>query len=103
MADIVLFGDSFVRCFEEYLHADRDRFNLGLSEDSFKIRCYGFGGLSLSRKNQLHSVDSSIAAADLIFISLGSNDLCDANYPPHKFARDIVSYANYLKCGLEIK
>lgn len=52
---------------------------------------------------KLHSVDSSIAAADLIFISLGSNDLCDANYPPHKFARDIVSYANYLKCGLEIK
>lgn len=26
MADIVLFGDSFVRRFEEYLHADRDRF-----------------------------------------------------------------------------
>ena len=50
MSDIVLFGDSFIIHFAEFLETEDKYNNLGLDESKFKIRCIGLRGLSLSRR-----------------------------------------------------
>ena len=60
MSDIVLFGNSFIKHFAEFLETDDKLNNLGLDESKFKIRCIGLMGLSLSRRRQLHSREKEL-------------------------------------------
>ena len=76
--------------------------NLGLSTE-YTIRCIGFGGLSLKRRKQLHSVDLKLYGVDLVIVELGSNDLCDQDCDSAKLARDLFSYATFLHEGLGVK
>ena len=48
-------------------------------------------------------LDSHLAKFDILFLKLGSNDLCDQTLDPQKFVKDLLSYASYLIVGLEIR
>ena len=103
MSDIVLFGDSFITYFAEFLETEDKYNNLGLDESKFKIRCIGLRGLSLSRRRQLYSREKELSCANFISVSLGSNDLCKKEYHPAKFAKDLISFAQYLKYGYGVQ
>lgn len=50
---------------------------MGLSQEQFFIQMYGIGGLKLSLRRKLHSVDARLAQANIVVIDVVSNDLCD--------------------------
>lgn len=77
--------------------------HLGLDPSVYEVQCVGFGGLSLKQRHRLHSVDRLLHNAHLVFLDIGSNDLCDVSASPEKFVNDLLSYAMYLYEGLGVR
>jgi hypothetical protein len=100
---VVLFGHSFVRRLKDYIEKNPIHENLGLSALKFEVCCFGFGGLSLKQRRRLHCVDSKLRLSDMVILDIGSNDICNPDYLPDKFAQDLVSYAEFLVIGLQVK
>lgn len=96
---VSVFGHSFVRRLSEYTMLESSRRNLGL-DTNFSVEVHGFGGLKL-QDNRLHRVDPRLAKSDILFLELGSNDLCEPML--ERFVRDLLSYASNLIVGLNIE
>ena len=83
--------------------------NLFLSEDDFSIYFDGVSGatiyppsvhLAKPKKNKsvgvLFNNSVDFFEPHIVFLQIGSNDLCDAAISPEAIAQDIVSYAEYI-------
>ena len=80
---VSVYGHSFVRRLSEFVQSDSDHMNLGLDFATFEIGFYGQGGLSLNHR-LLESFDESLRGSDILFVDLGSNDLCPLDYSKEK-------------------
>ena len=100
---VFIFGHSFVHRFQSFLQSDVKYINLGLCQSRFSVKCYGLGELKLNQSRRLHSADNIIAGADLVILDIGSNDVCEQDYSPDRFVLNLISYANYLLHGLDVK
>ena len=98
---VVVLGHSFVRRLGLYLGRDDERCNFGLDESLFDISIIGFGGLTM-RNSRLHSVKPLLENCDLVILDIGSNDLCDQTLNAQRFVNDLLSYAQFLRIGLNV-
>lgn len=99
---VSIFGHSFVRRLSQYVQSDVDCSNLGLDPTKFNVHIYGIGGLSLMH-SQLHSFDQMMKDSDILFVDVGSNDLCRLDVDVHTFVSTYVSYLSSMKENLNIK
>ena len=102
MSDVVLFGHSFVEHLRKYVVKDASRANLGLDPEEFKVRFQGHGGLNPKQQRRLRAEEGSVQGANLLFLEMGTNDLAKQEYNPLVYARDICSYAEYLRVGYDV-
>ena len=87
---------------------DFSRQNLFLSQDEFRVRKFGVSGGAISTdkvgfplRKKLYHVRN--AHADIVFLDIGSNDLCDPGVSPAGLAADILKIARYVLVGCEAK
>ena len=102
MRDIVLFGHSFINHLESYIDKDVSRNNLGLDISQYNVRIKGLSGLSFEKRKRLRREERVVRGASIVFLDIGTNDLANASYDPIKFARDLCSYAEYLREGFDV-
>ena len=102
MHDIVLFGHSFINHLESYIDKDVSRNNLGLDISQYNVRFKGLSGLSFEKRKRLRREERVVRGASIVFLDIGTNDLANASYDPIKFARDLCSYAEYLREGFDV-
>lgn len=96
-------GHSFVKRLGDYTRDGEDLWkNLRLNNDEFDIEFVGLGG------SNVHTVQQKLGeisrfSPQLVFMQIGSNDLCKANCEPERLARHIISLANLLCEGYGVQ
>ena len=80
---VSVYDHFFVCRLSEFVQSDSNHINLGLDFATFQIEFYGQGGLSLNHR-LLESFDESLRDSDILFVDLGSNDLCPLDYSKEK-------------------
>ena len=60
---------------------DSSRGNLGLDTNVFTVEVLGYDCLKL-KDSRLYCLDSRLAKSDILFLELGSNDLCNQTLEP---------------------
>jgi len=102
-------GHSFIsrlKCF-----TDRDgpsepaMYNLRLDPGRYQISFIGVPGASTRGHRSIQPALNRIGSLrpDLVFLDIGSNDLCDENVEPQDLARYIISLARFVLVGYEIR
>jgi lysophospholipase L1-like esterase len=95
---VLVFGDSFVRRLQDYLHSEFV-YNLDIDAEKVCVEFYGFGGLTISRAEQ-YRTEITNRRPDVIILLLGANDLDKRDNIYHRdirlIAADVVDFANQL-------
>ena len=84
------------------------RSNLCLSPEEFRVGMHGTSGGVIStnktgyplRKNLFHVIN---AHPDIVFVDIGSNNMCDEEVTPAKLAGDIMKLARFFVEGCDVK
>ena len=110
---VFLFGHSFIRRLNEYMKRQEQggrqppRRNSNLSPSQFRVGCLGVGGGTISAKHgyplRKRLFHISVAWPDIVYLDIGSNDLCSQAVSPAKLAGDLMKIARYLTIGCEVK
>ena len=98
---IAIVGDSYVRRLEEYL-IDHRLTNLRI--DGGRATCVGQGGAAVrGRKPIIRLINRVLRIPNLhiVYINVGSNDLCDRAQSPEGLARDLQRLANFILASSE--
>lgn len=95
-ASVAIVGHSFVRRMGEFV-ADQHLYNLRIR--STNVEFFGVGGARIRPFIPICERWIARRRFDVIFIQLGSNDLCDPASNPEQVATHIISLANYLIFG----
>ena len=96
-ANIVIVGHSFVRRLGDFLRRNYGQyFNMGLDFDRAFITFMHQGGLTVeaARRNLVENIIS--LAPDIVYIELGSNDLCHPRRGPQEVGDSLQNLANDL-------
>ena len=117
---ILLFGDSFVRRLRDFTFAPASSRhfpdpvslhrgpldNFFFADSDYSVRSFGWGGATLKPaedrrpKSILTAVDVvARCEPSIVYLHVGSNDLCNPDIDPSKLARDIFTFAEYLVDG----
>ena len=94
---VLIFGHSFIRRLAEYaIRTFGIYHNLGLDYNIANVHFHGIGGLTAERARyeDLHTI--ARYRPDLIYIELGSNDLCNVNNRPETVGNTIYEFINDL-------
>lgn len=97
---VSVFGHSFVRRLGDYARCESWE-NLRLDTNEFDVRFFGLGGSNV-RTVQQNLGDISEYQPEIVFVQIGSNDLCKIDCEPEKLALDIISLANLLCEGYDV-
>ena len=109
---VFCFGHSFVRHFRKF---NRDTpsnngfpsINLAFSPEEFHVAYYGLSGGTVSiDKGRLlqHELGRfTTIGPDIVFLDIGSNDLCSPEVTPKRLATDIQKIADFLVIGHGVK
>ena len=122
---VLVIGHSFTRRVDEFLHTLETTLtrieqgvhfphsskivgwrlstNLGFDISRFQISFHGVGGLTLHNKRQEKSLTSASLTRVFqqvtphhVFLDIGSNDLCNPLCTPHKLAKQVFAYIDFL-------
>ena len=100
------FGDTSpeLKATLDRIHAWKIDANLGLNSYEYAISMHGIGGMKMRAEKQVKSLTSQLTAEvitdampDIVFVEIGSNDLCSPGKCPRLLARNVVSFARYLR------
>ena len=106
--DILIVGHSFIRRLEDYHWrlTTEAQAPTPFPLSGHNVHFLGIGGATLtgpkSRQLQQRLTPSLAGKCDLVYIALGTNDLAQGSLPS-QVAQHLVSLANYLMLGLEVK
>ena len=107
-------GHSFLVRLERFIQCQQnDKWNnLKLNKAEFDLKFSARGGTKLRELIQLckwntfsacaDQTDSISHCPDIVYIEIGSNDLCSISLTAKSFAKHIISFASYLRTGFEI-
>lgn len=107
-ASVAILGHSFVRRLGEFSVGrhlrGRDRgaharLHLNLRISCAKVEYFGFGGAKLRGFPMTVDRYLGLRRFDVIFLQMGSNDLCDPQSTPEQVATHIASLVQYLLFG----
>lgn len=95
-----LVGHSFIRRLQSWC-APRSLLNLNLDPNRVQIYWYGEGGATIANETHSKCIGSTASMvrdleADIVFVDIGSNDLCNPALHPAKLVDYILSFANSL-------
>jgi lysophospholipase L1-like esterase len=97
---IVCIGHSFITRVSRFCNGD----NLRLDKTQFSVIFIGQPGGTTRGPKSIQTVLHKLQGirADLVFLQLGSNDLCDENREPAQVAQDIISIANFIHVAYDV-
>lgn len=106
---VMLIGHSFIRRLQTYSersgHASDPYANLRLDRNQFRLSFIGLPGASVngarSLQPQLHTIQT--IHPDIVFLEIGSNDLCDPNLEPRILAQNVISLARFIHIGYNVQ
>ena len=94
---VAIIGHSYVRRLKQFCPSSSRFHNLNLQHD--RVSFLGIGGAKIRGSKRiiphLHSLFKS-SSFKVVFLQLGSNDLCDKNTSPHSVALDLLALAHFL-------
>ena len=97
---IGIIGHSFVKRMSTHLSQDKDRqwSNLNLPVAQFKVHIKGQGGLTMKQLRSWSPCELGFSKVkpDLVYLEIGSNDLCDFTVMPEVLAKHVAAFADYL-------
>jgi len=80
---VLVLGHSFVRRFQFFLYEGLDsRTFPGLDLSSVEINFLGIGGRTVAKILAFDLDHVRALRPDIVVLEIGSNDLCEAGYPP---------------------
>ena len=96
-ATILIYGHSFVRRLNTFLIHKRGNYhNMGLTYEIGDTHWYGLGGLTIEKALNYHLNIIHVLQPQVIFIELGSNDLCHTQETPWSCYLRMVNLVNFL-------
>ena len=97
--NVLIFGHSFTRRLCEWC-VPRGLSNLNLDPNRLKVFWHGIGGASIQPHHPKSLQRDINLIADLqisiVYVDIGSNDLCDAAIQPEQFVEQISTFASQL-------
>ena len=102
-------GHSFISRLKSFTDGDGSTdpamFNLRLDPERYQISFIGVPGASTRGRRSIQPALNRIGSMcpDLIFLDIGSNDLCDENVEPKNLARYIISLSRFVLMGYDIR
>ena len=106
--NVFCFGHSFVRHFRNFNRVTPSNngfpsINLAFSPEEFHVAYYGLSGGTVSidkgRLLQNELGRFTTIGPDIVFLDIGSNDLCSPEVTPERLATDIQKIADFLVIG----
>lgn len=97
-----MLGHSFIRRLKDCSLTDVENQNLRLKPENFSVEFRATGGLTKKKLVKDEQFMTFTNSPDIVFIQMGENDL-DNGVAVKKLLRDIISYANFLIEGCDIK
>ena len=99
---IGIIGHSFIKRMSTYLSQDKDRqwSNLNLPVAQFKVHIKGQGGLTMRQLRSWSPAELGFSKVkpDLVYLEIGSNDLCDITVIPEVLAKHVSSRNQHGVC-----
>ena len=84
----------------KYIKEDNGRTwsNLNLPVAQFKVRMQGQGSQTMKKLRLWSPTELGFhsGSPNLLFVDIGSNDLCDRNVSPEVLARHVTAFSEYL-------
>ena len=103
IATVLIYGHSYIRRLNHFLVNDRGAYhNLGLDFQLADVQWYGKGGLRADYAYYQHLEAIYETRPHILYIQLGSNDLCSVAATPTRVSEYLASLANLaLQAGVE--
>ena len=112
---VLCLGHSFIRRLGEYVkkphYSDKlhqfSKTNLWLSQQEFQVIYIGYGGSTIGRNGKkpilkhLHYI--GIYHTDILFVQMGSNDLCRPDCDPFQLSKDVFKICDFIRVAYETK
>ena len=100
MANAVILGHSFTKRLSRWC-IENDKVNMALDKSRFQVYWHGISGASICNPGHSKSLwaESSVIAeleADIVFLDIGSNDLCCPQTTPEQLSAQILTFAAHL-------
>ena len=98
--NVLILGHSFTRRLQKWC-VDNHRINLNLDSNTFQVFWHGIGGGNILFPHhpkclwsEAHLV--SDLDANIVFLDIGSNDLCDSSILPEDLVQQLLDFGHYL-------
>ena len=101
--EIGIWGHDFIIGLQSLIDSRVCPSNIGLDLNRYTVELFGNSTLSLNDRTTLHSIDCQLSGKDCVLLEIGSFDLCDPSLSPEQFALNIISYATFLRIGMNVK
>jgi len=97
MANVVIVGHSFTRRLSQWC-AEHNQLNLNLENPRFRVFWHGISGATITKPNHAKSLWGELCVvsqleAHIVFVDVGSNDLCTLSVTPQDLTRQLLSFA----------
>lgn len=99
---VCVLGHSFIGRLKDCSLTDVENQNLSLKPENFSVEFRATGGLTKKKLVKDEQFMTFTNSPDIVFIQMGENDL-DNGVAVEKLLQDIISYANFLIEGCDIK
>ena len=96
-SSVLLYGHSFTRRLNSYLIEKNGNYhNLGMSFQLADTTWFGLGGLTIDSARMNHLAIINLTAPEIVYLELGSNDLCYTDVTPWMAYRHMAALVTYL-------
>ncbi|KAK3100085.1 hypothetical protein FSP39_014558 [Pinctada imbricata] len=101
--NVAILGHSYIRRLGEFIQDNPDCTNMRLDRERFNICIRGVGGLRVQQLANSREILTFDTKQDICFIQIGGNDLSNSKTPVHTIVEWIMSFAQFLIQGKEVK